>query len=157
VVGVDDWSWRKGSTYGTILVDLERRQFAGERRAKAEALLGLSKEILAVTPKISAQIARAITEYGSAAYTTPSGLVLDLLTQLTEENDPGGFSHAFIILAHTKLANAAFVAAAVPARITSFLIQLHGVEASALMRWTNANPGWEDDLKNTMRNPTQFA
>ena len=26
VVGIDDWSWRKGSTYGTILVDLERRQ-----------------------------------------------------------------------------------------------------------------------------------
>jgi hypothetical protein len=25
VVGVDDWSWRKGTTYGTIMVDLERR------------------------------------------------------------------------------------------------------------------------------------
>ena len=26
VVGVDDWSWPKGSTYGTIMVDLERRE-----------------------------------------------------------------------------------------------------------------------------------
>jgi len=26
VVGVDDWSWRKGSSYGTIMVDLERRE-----------------------------------------------------------------------------------------------------------------------------------
>ena len=26
VVGVDDWSWRKGAPYGTILVDLERRE-----------------------------------------------------------------------------------------------------------------------------------
>ena len=25
VVGIDDWAWRKGSTYGTIIVDLERR------------------------------------------------------------------------------------------------------------------------------------
>ena len=25
VLGLDDWSWRKGSTYGTIMVDLERR------------------------------------------------------------------------------------------------------------------------------------
>jgi transposase len=26
VAGVDDWSWRKGCTYGTIVVDLERRE-----------------------------------------------------------------------------------------------------------------------------------
>jgi transposase len=26
VVGVDDWAWRKGCTYGTIIVDLERRK-----------------------------------------------------------------------------------------------------------------------------------
>jgi transposase len=26
VAGIDDWSWRKGLTYGTIIVDLERRE-----------------------------------------------------------------------------------------------------------------------------------
>jgi transposase len=26
VVGIDDWDWRKGMSYGTILVDLERRE-----------------------------------------------------------------------------------------------------------------------------------
>ncbi len=25
VVGIDDWSWRRATSYGTILVDLERR------------------------------------------------------------------------------------------------------------------------------------
>src|SRR6266705_3126283 len=26
VLGIDDWAWKKGQTYGTILVDLERRR-----------------------------------------------------------------------------------------------------------------------------------
>ena len=26
VAGVDDWAWRKGANYGTIIVDLERRR-----------------------------------------------------------------------------------------------------------------------------------
>jgi len=26
VLGIDDWAWKKGQTYGTILVDLERRK-----------------------------------------------------------------------------------------------------------------------------------
>jgi transposase len=26
VVGIDDWAWRKGQTYGTVMVDLERRK-----------------------------------------------------------------------------------------------------------------------------------
>jgi hypothetical protein len=26
VVGIDDWAWRKGMTYGTVIVDLERRR-----------------------------------------------------------------------------------------------------------------------------------
>jgi hypothetical protein len=34
VVGIDDWSWRQGTTYGTILVDLESRTM-GSVGAKA--------------------------------------------------------------------------------------------------------------------------
>ena len=29
VLGVDEWAWRKGHSYGTILVDLERREPVG--------------------------------------------------------------------------------------------------------------------------------
>jgi transposase len=28
-IAIDDWSWRKGSAYGTIIVDLERRRVGG--------------------------------------------------------------------------------------------------------------------------------
>ena len=28
VIGIDDWAWRKGQNYGTVLVDLERRRVA---------------------------------------------------------------------------------------------------------------------------------
>jgi hypothetical protein len=132
------------------------RQLAAERRAKAEALYGLSDEVPSVTPENAARIAGAIAEHGSAAYTTPSGAVLDLMTQLAEEDDLASFSRAFIILARAKPANAAFVAAAVPAKITNFLIMHRGVDASALVNWTEANPGWEEDLKNAVRNPVRF-
>jgi transposase len=40
VVGFDDWSWLKGSRYGTIVVDLERRKVVGvlqDRSAKMMA------------------------------------------------------------------------------------------------------------------------
>jgi len=40
VVGVDDWSWRKGSTYETIMVDLKRREVLDvlpDRSAKSTA------------------------------------------------------------------------------------------------------------------------
>jgi hypothetical protein len=34
VAGIDDWAWKKGMKYGTIIVDLERRQ-ASEKRFRA--------------------------------------------------------------------------------------------------------------------------
>jgi transposase len=40
VVGIDDWSWSKGSRYGTIVVDLERHEVVDmihDRSAKTGA------------------------------------------------------------------------------------------------------------------------
>jgi len=39
-VGIDDWSWRKGCSYGTIMIDLERREVIdvlSDRSAEATA------------------------------------------------------------------------------------------------------------------------
>src|ERR1035437_5040426 len=29
VAGIDDWAWKKGMNYGTVIVDLEQRQVVG--------------------------------------------------------------------------------------------------------------------------------
>ncbi len=39
VIGVDDWAWRKGCTYGTIIVDLERRKVIDLLRDREAATL----------------------------------------------------------------------------------------------------------------------
>lgn len=132
------------------------RKLAAERRAKAEALHGLSKEVPMVSVETEMRIARAIAEHGSAAYNTEPGAVLDLMTKLAEEDDLVSFSRAFVIVARAKPANATFVAARVPAKISNFLIKHRNVSPSALIRWTENNPGWVDELKGAVRDPVRF-
>jgi hypothetical protein len=78
------------------------------------------------------------------------------MTQLADEDDLASFSRAFVILARAKPTNAVFVASAVPAKISNFLIKHRGVSANALMKWTTANPAWGDDLTNAVRDPVRF-
>jgi transposase len=35
VAGIDDWSWQQGRSYGTIVVDLERRQVVDVLRERS--------------------------------------------------------------------------------------------------------------------------
>lgn len=149
--------WHKVTVWVPTEADaVDVRKLARERRKRAEALYGLSEEVKTVTPETEARIAKAMAEHGSAAYTTPSGAVLDLMTQLAEEDDLAGFSRAVVILARAKPANAAFVTAAVPGKVTNFLIRHRGINPAALMKWTSKHPGWADDLKQAVRRPDQF-
>jgi hypothetical protein len=132
------------------------RRLAAERRAKAEALHGLSQEVPTVNIETEMRIAKAIAAQGLAAYTTESGAVLELLTELANEDDLASFSRAFVIFARAKPANATFVANAVPAKISNFLIKHRGVDALSLLKWCDANPGWTDDLKGALRDPARF-
>jgi hypothetical protein len=132
------------------------RNIAAERRAKAEALDGLSKEVPKVSPQTEARIAQAIAQHGSTAYTTPSGAVLDLITKLADEDNLQGFSRAVVILARAKPANARFVIESVPAKISNFIIRRRDVTAGDLMKWADANPQWPDELKRSVRDPKQF-
>lgn len=150
--------WQEVKVWVPTEADAEHiRQIAAERRLKAETLDGLSKEVPMISVETEKRIAKAIAEHGSAAYSTPSGAVLSLMTKLADEDDLTNFSRAFVILARAKPANATFVANAVPAKITNFLVKHRGVTADALLRWAPANPSWEADLKNAVRDPGRFV
>lgn len=51
VVGVDDWAWRKGQSFGTILVDLERSEVVDLLPTRSAKVLG---EWLAQRPGVKA-------------------------------------------------------------------------------------------------------
>ncbi|WP_338250542.1 ISL3 family transposase [Dictyobacter halimunensis] len=63
ILGVDDWAWRKGMTYGSILVDLERRcpiEILPDRQAETvEAWLRLHPEIEIVSRDCAGAYAEA--------------------------------------------------------------------------------------------------
>jgi hypothetical protein len=62
IVGVDEWAWRKGTTFGTIIVDLERRQVWGCWRIarplpRLTGSRGIRKSKLsAVIPRVSVRM-----------------------------------------------------------------------------------------------------
>lgn len=80
-----------------------------------------------------------------------------MMTQLSNEDDLASFSHAFIILARAKPANA-LPSLRTPflRRSETFLIKHRGINADTLLKWTETNPGWADDLKDTARDPVSF-
>ncbi len=132
------------------------RNIANERRSKAEALDGLTKEVPKVNLETVTRIAQAIAQHGSKEYVTSSGAILDLMNKLADEDDLRGFAHTVAFITRAKPINAKFVIEYVPAKISNFLIKLRGVSVTDWRRWANANPKWSDQLKNSVRHPEQF-
>ena len=150
--------WQLVTVWVPTEADADRiRNLATEMRNRAERLDGLSQEVKTVSFETEARIGQAIAEHGSAAFITPSGAVLDLMTQLANEDDLIGFSRAVVILARAKPSNASYVIAAVPAKISNFIIKHRDVSLAELMAWQRANPDWPERLKQTVRQPIVFA
>lgn len=150
--------WKLVSVWVPTEVNADRvRKFAKKMRDRAERLDGLSQEVKSVSVETEARIGQAITEQGSAAYTTPSGAVLELMTELANEDDLIGFAQAVVFLARAKPSNARYVIAAVPAKINNFIIQHRDVTIAQLKEWQRTNSDWPEILKQKVRQPNEFV
>jgi hypothetical protein len=135
----------------------EIRAQAERMRAKAESLEGLKEGVFGMDAHEEKAIADAIAQHGSAAYNTPSGAVLTLLSELAERGDLRSFANACVALAKSKPANSAYVEASVPARIlNNYFCRRHGVTVHQFERFRARNPEWAEELKDTVRNPAMF-
>ena len=149
--------WKKISVWVPSEADAEDvRKLAAERRAKAESLDAL-KELNNVDPKTIQRIAEAIGKHGSNAYVTASGALLDLMTQLTNEDNLPAVSAAYCILARARPASANYVANAIPPKISNFLIRHRGIKGGQFYEWSSKNPNWAQDIAKSVGNPTRFV
>ena len=93
--------WKRISVWVPTAEDAEAvRQFANELRSKAESLSDLKE--FKIKPETTARIVDALALHGSRAYSVASGAMLDLMSELCEEDDLPAVSHAYIVLARAK-------------------------------------------------------
>ena len=109
-----------------------------------------------MTDDIEVRIARALAGQGSAEFTTPSGPTQTLMGELLEEDNLQGHAQLHIAFAKAYRANLPYVSGRIPAQIRNFLIKHRGVDVSSLEAWATDNSGWEDELRDTLRNPPMF-
>lgn len=135
-------------------------KFSANLRAKALEFDGLDK--LEGVKKLMCsnnfiRTMEAVATQGSIAYTTPSGPVLTLLTELAEEGHLVDVANAFIIFARAHPLNAPFVAKSVAAKILNgYICRRVGISAVDFLRWETSHTDWADKLENQLRQPHLF-
>lgn len=135
----------------------ELRALASEFRAKAASLDGLAEEISSMKGTLLLEVAEKIKMQGSLAYTTPSGPVLELLTDLARSGALSDFSRAYIVFARARPANARFVAERIPAKIAEgYLITSRRLQPDVVAEWMAQHPDWTSRLKEHLMDPAAF-
>lgn len=123
-----------------------------------EAVNALREALAAIGIRNAFRVADAIARFGSDAYITPSGPVLELLSELAEEGEVETFAKAYRLFATIRPANAGFVRNSVPAKISSlYLARNRRLSASKIMAWNSAHPEWPETLKAAVEEPAMFA
>lgn len=124
----------------------------------AEAVTALRDALAAIGIRNALRVADAIARHGSDAYITPSGPVLELMSELAEEGEVETFARAYRLFAAVRPANAGFVRESVPAKISSrYLARHRQLSPSKIVSWSAAHPEWPETLKSTVSEPALFA
>ncbi len=78
------------------------------------------------------------------------------MRELLDEDNLQGYALLYIAFALVHRANLAYVNGRIPGQIRRFLVKRRGVDDSSVKAWTGDNPQWEDELRDTLRNPLMF-
>jgi hypothetical protein len=123
-----------------------------------EATQALHDALAAIGIRNARRVAEAISHLGSETYITPSGPVLDLLSELAEEGELETLAKAYELFTAVRPMNAKFVRDALPAKVSSRYLAGHRrLDASKIASWTSRNPDWPERLKATITKPALFA
>tara|TARA_R110002051_G_scaffold232022_1_gene293862 strand:- start:38 stop:1138 length:1101 start_codon:yes stop_codon:yes gene_type:complete len=124
----------------------------------AEGLDLLSDMLASIGIDGAREIAKEIMSPTQGVWTTPSGPILTLLTDLATAGQAETFARAFCIFGILRPQNAGFVKESVPAKISSGLFSKNlGLDTSKVLSWATKNPDWPDQLKGAIDRPPVFA
>jgi hypothetical protein len=122
------------------------------------AIRALHDALASIGIQDSRRVADAISRFGSDAYNTPSGPVLDLLTNLAEQGEIETLAKAYTLFATIQPASAHLVRESVPAKISSgYLARYRRLNMTKFLAWADRHPDWPDQLKGSVSKPALFA
>lgn len=132
--------WMAGGVYAKELADALRDVFAG---------LGIRQ---------ARRVADAFVQQGSKAYTTESGAVTTLLTELASEGDLATFAQTYRLFAQLNPAKSAFVRSSVPAKVMSVYLTGHlRLDAVKAMKWVSGRPDWSTEVTAALSETSLFV
>lgn len=115
----------------------------------------LVDELASLEKEDVAAIVEAIIQQGSPAYITPSGPVLELLTDLAQKGAIKEMSLAYQLFAKARPGNSRFVASAIPAKLTAnYFPGFFSYERFS--SWEQLNPDWARGVQSALEDSEQF-
>lgn len=131
-------------------------KIARARRKRASSLTSAIGNDM--DPKNLEKMLAAIAAQGSTDYSSPSGPVLEALSDMAADGYVEDVARGFQLFAKAKPANAKFVTAHIPAKILNqYLFKRRGLAPTSFFKWEAANKDWAEKLKKTLRSPLEFA